>query len=318
MRKLLEASVCIALTAVAPIVAIAQDWPSRPIKYLMPFQGLPDALARAYNAEVSAALRQPIVPEYKLGVAGRIALTEIARAEPNGYTIGMASSGPLTIQPVLYSQLPFDADKSFAVLNILGTSPMALAVSSSSNVHSLDDLINLSKTRELNIAAGGAGGPHHLAAVLLQKIGVRALVVHYKTSAEMMTAMVSGAIDAYFDTVYQQDAFVKQGRYRAIGVASAQRMPQMPDVPTFAELGHPEIDIQTFYATVAPAATPQPILDRLAAAYKAAGNTPEVKNQLSKMALLPMDKPRKELDAMARDARLRWKRVIEENKITVE
>lgn len=317
MKKLLGA-MAVALAAALPMAASAQDWPSRPVRYVMPFQGLPDTLARAYNDKVAAALKQPIVPDYKLGVAGRIAAGEIAKAEPNGYTIGMVTSGPLTIHPALYRQLPYDADKSFAILAILGASPMALAVPASSNVKSLEDLINLSKTRELNIATGGVGGPHHMAAVLLQKAGVRSLLVHFKSSAEMLPAMMNGAIDAYFDTVYQQDVFVKQGRYRAIAVTSAARMPQMPGVPTFAEIGHPEIDVQTFYASVAPAATPQPILDRLTAAYVAAGQTPEVKEQLNKMALLPSTKPRRELEAMARDARARWKRVIEENKITVE
>jgi tripartite-type tricarboxylate transporter receptor subunit TctC len=307
-----------AIAMAIPLAAAAQDWPSRSIRYVMPFQGLPDTLARAYNDKVAQALKQPIVPDYKMGVAGRIALGEIAKAEPNGYTIGMATSGPLTIHPLLYSQLPYDADKSFAVLGILGASPMTLAVPVGSSVKTLDDLRNLSKTRELNIATAGVGGPHHLAAVLLQKAGVRSLLVHFKSSAEILPAVVNGAIDAYFDTVYQQDVFVKQGRYRAIAVTSAARMPQMPGVPTFAELGHPEIDVQTFYASVAPAATPQPILERLTAAYAAAGDTPEIKDQLNRMALLPVNKPRRELEAMVRDARLRWKRVIEENRITVE
>jgi tripartite-type tricarboxylate transporter receptor subunit TctC len=316
MKRLLRCAALV-IAAVVSAAAGAQEWPSRPIRYMQPFQGLPDALARAYNDKVAATLKQPIVPEYKLGAAGRIALAEIAKAEPNGYVIGMATSGPLTIHPSLYQQLPYD-EKSFAVLSILGASPMALAVPASSNIRSVEDLRKLSQTRELNIATGGVGGPHHLAAVLLQKTGVRALMVHFKSSAEVLPAMTTGAIDAYFDTVYQQDVFAKQGRYRAIAVTSASRMPQMPDVPTFAEIGHPEIDVHTFYATVAPAAMPQPILDRLAAAYAAAGDTPEVRDSLQKMALLPMRKPRAELEAMVRDARVRWKRVIDENQIRVE
>ena len=311
---------CAALivAAVVSTAAVAQDWPARPIRYMQPFQGLPDTLARAYNDKVAASLKQPVVPEYKLGAAGRIALAEIAKAEPSGYVIGMATSGPLTIHPNLYRQLPYDAEKSFAVLSILGASPMALAVPAHSPAKSVEDLRKLSQTRELNIATGGVGGPQHLAAVLLQKTGIRATMVHFKSSAEVLPAMVNGAIDAYFDTLYQQDVFVKQGRYRALAVTSASRAPQLPDVSTFAEIGHPEIDVHTFYATVAPAGTPQPILDKLTSAYAAAGETAEVRDTLRRMALLPVRKPRAELEAMARDARARWKRVIDENQIQVE
>lgn len=301
----------------AGLVAAA-DWPEKPIRYVMPFNGLPDVIARAYHHAVSRSLGQPIVPDYKLGVAGRLALGEIAKAEPNGYTIGMATSGPLTIHPNLYANLPYSSDKSFEIINIIGISPMALAVSATSNINSLDDLIALSKTREINIGTTGVGGPHHLAAVLLTKLGIPSVMIHYKGSSEAMPALVNGSIDAYFDTVYQQEVFVAQGRFRALAIATSKRMPQMPNVPTFGELGHPELIVETFYATVAPKGVPAPILRRLRLAYAEAAATPEVKSQMERLALLPFQKSPEELNEMVQKATIRWKKVIQDNKISAE
>lgn len=318
MKMLRNAALSITLLTCGLAPSVAQEYPTRPIQYIIPFQGIPDQMTRAYHEKVSAILKQPVVHQFKPGVAGRLALIEIARATPDGYTIGMASTSPLLIHPLLYPRLPYDTDKSFEMLSVLGTSPLVLAVSAKSGIKTLDDLRALSEKRSLNIATGGVGGPHHLAAILLQKAGFRAELVHYKTSAEVLPSMISGAIDAFFSTVAQQAIFVKQGFYHPLGVTSQRRVTQLPNVPTFSELGHPEINVDTYYASVAPAGTPHAILDRLSAAYAEAAKSPEVAKMLDEMALTPVYMTRHELKADIRRQQERWRQFIKENNITVE
>jgi tripartite-type tricarboxylate transporter receptor subunit TctC len=315
--KKLAATLLVLMAATVQGIAVAEEFPTRSIKYVLPFQGIPDSLARTYNDRVSAILKQPVVHDFKPGAAGRISLSEIARAKPDGYTIGMASTAPFMIHPLVVKKLPYDAEKSFAVINVLGVSAMALAVSKNSGIKTLEDLRNLSKKRELNIATGGVAGPHHLAAILLQQAGFRATLIHYKTSAEVLTVMMNGQIDAFFSTIEQQSVFEKQGFYQTIGVTSPKRSSHLPDTPTFTELGLPEIDTHTFYATVAPAATPRAVLDRLAAAYAQAAESPEVKALFQKAALQSVNMPRAELEAMIRKERVKWKQFVEKHSITV-
>jgi tripartite-type tricarboxylate transporter receptor subunit TctC len=306
---------------VASVQAHAQEYPNRPIRYLVPWGagGITDTISRLYNERVSAILGQPIVHEYRPGAAGRIGTGELGRAAPDGYTIGMVNAGQLTIHPNLYARLPYDPDRSFVILGMMGMSPMALAVPVSSPVRSVAELRTLSQQRSLNFGTAGIAGPHHLAVELLRKTGVAGVPVHYRGGGgEIMAAMMNGAIDANFDTVYQQNIFQTDGRYRILAVTSRERMPQIPDVPTFAEIGHPEINLETFYATAAPAAVPAPILAKLVAAYAQAAQAPEVVAWLRDMALTNVHLTPTELAQYIREWRERWRVVIEEQNIRVQ
>ncbi|WP_240782566.1 tripartite tricarboxylate transporter substrate binding protein [Roseococcus sp. SYP-B2431] len=308
-----------ALVASGPIHA--QEYPTRPIRYLVPWGagGITDTISRLYNERVSAILGQPIVHEYRPGAAGRIGTGELGRAAPDGYTIGMVNAGQLTIHPNLYARLPYDPDRSFVVLGMMGMSPMALAVPVSSPVRSVADLRALSQRRSLNFGTAGIAGPHHLAVELLRKTGVTGVPVHYRGGGgEIMAAMTNGALDANFDTVYQQNIFRTDGRYRILAVTSRERMPQIPDVPTFAEVGHPEINLETFYATAAPSAVPAPILAKLVAAYAQAAQAPEIVAWLREMALTNVHLSPAELAQYIREWRERWRVVIEEQNIRVQ
>ncbi|MDB5413596.1 MAG: tripartite tricarboxylate transporter family receptor [Rubritepida sp.] len=318
---LLSLGVCSlgALAGVTP--AVAQQWPNRPIRFIVPWGagGITDTISRMYNERVSAILGQTIVHEYRPGAAGRIGMGELGRATPDGYTIGMANAGQLTIHPNLYARLPYDADTSFVILGMMGMSPMALAVPVQSPVRSVADLRALSQRRSLNFGTAGIAGPHHLAAELLRKTGVAGVPIHYRGGGgEIMAAMLNGALDANFDTVYQQNIFQQDGRYRILAVTSRERMPQLPDVPTFAELGNPEINLETFYAAAAPSGVPAPIIARLAAAYAEAARSPEIVSWLQEMALTNVHLTPPELATYIRDWRERWRLVIEEQNIRVQ
>lgn len=320
MKKLIVGLVCLC-ALIAPASAQPQPWPTRPVRFLIPWGagGITDTISRLYNERVSASIGQTIVHEYRPGAAGRIGMGELGRAAPDGYTIGMGNAGQLTIHPNLYARLPYDPDNSFVILGMLGMSPMALAVPVQSPVRSVADLRALSRTRSLNFGTAGIAGPHHLAVELLRKTGVQGVPVHYRGGGgEIMAAMMNGALDANFDTVYQQNIFQQDGRYRILAVTSRERMPQLPDVPTFAELGHPEINLETFYAAVAPAATPAPIVARLVAAYADAARSPEIQEWLRTMALTNVILSPPELMTYIREWRARWRVVIAEQNITVQ
>lgn len=301
--------------------AHAQEYPTRPIRYLVPWAagGITDTISRLYNERVAAILGQPIVHEYRPGAAGRIGTGELGRAAPDGYTIGMVNAGQLTVQPNLYPRLPYDPDRSFVILGMMGMSPMALAVPVASSVRTVADLRALSQQRSLNFGTAGIAGPHHLAVELLRKTGVTGVPIHYRGGGgEVMAAMLNGALDANFDTVYQQNIFQQDGRYRILAVTSRERMPQLPDVPTFAEIGHPEINLETFYASAAPSGVPAPIAAKLVAAYAEAARAPEVTAWLSQMALTNVSLTPTELAQYIREWRERWRVVIEEQNIRVQ
>lgn len=301
--------------------AHAQEYPTRPIRYLVPWAagGITDTISRLYNERVAAILGQPIVHEYRPGAAGRIGTGELGRAAPDGYTIGMVNAGQLTIHPNLYPRLPYDPDRSFVILGMMGMSPMALAVPVASSVRTVADLRTLSQQRSLNFGTAGIAGPHHLAVELLRKTGVAGVPVHYRGGGgEIMAAMLNGALDANFDTVYQQNIYQQDGRYRILAVTSRERMPQLPDVPTFAEIGHPEINLETFYASAAPSGVPAAILAKLVAAYAEAARAPEVTSWLSQMALTNVSLTPTELAQYIREWRERWRVVIEEQNIRVQ
>lgn len=320
VKNILAGLFCFLALMASPQVH-AQEYPTRPIRFLVPWAagGITDTISRLYNERVSAILGQPIVHEYRPGAAGRIGMGELGRATPDGYTIGMANAGQLTIHPNLYARLPYDPDKSFVILGMMGMSPMALAVPVNSPVRSVADLRALSQRRSLNFATAGIAGPHHLAIELLRKTGVTGVPVHYRGGGgEIMAAMLNGAIDANFDTVYQQNIYEQDGRYRILAVTSRERMPQIPNVPTFAELGHPEINLETFYAAAAPAAVPAPILAKLVAAYAQAAQAPEVTTWLREMALTNVHLSPPELLQYIQQWRERWRVVIEEQNIRVQ
>ena len=299
----------------------AQDYPTRPIRYIVPWAagGITDTISRLYNERVSSILGQTIVHEYRPGAAGRIGTGEIGRAPPDGYTIGMVNAGQLTVQPNLYTRLPYDPDRSFVILGMMGMSPMALAVPVNSPVRTVAELRALSQQRSLNFGTAGIAGPHHLAVELLRKTGVIGVPVHYRGGGgEVMAAMSNGALDANFDTVFQQSIYQQDGRYRILAVTARERMPQLPDVPTFAEVGHPEINLETFYASAAPAAVPAPIVARLVAAYGEAARSQEITAWLNQMALTNVHLTPTELARYIRDWRERWRVVIEEQNIRVQ
>ena len=247
--------------------AFAQEWPNRAVRFVVPWPagGLNDILARTFNDRVSKALGQPIVNDFKPGAGGRIGVADVAKAAPDGYTIGMGNLGPLTIFPNLYKNMPYDAKKDLIPVTMFAASPLALVVPANSPAKSVKDLIAMAKAQpgKLNYASVGIGTAQHLIFEMFKKAdGTDMVHVPYKGTNESLPAMFDGQIHAMFDTMPLMLPQIRGGKIGAIAVSTPQRVPQLPDVPTLIEQGT-NMDVATWYAVIVPAGTPKAVTDRL-------------------------------------------------------
>ena len=299
------------------------DYPTRPVRFLVPWPagGLNDIIARSFNDKVSQSLGKQVITDFKAGAAGRIGVTEIAKAKPDGYTIGMGNLGPLTIFPSLYKQMPYSVKDDLIPITMFAASPLVLVVSGDSPIKTVKDLIDAAKAKPgvLNYASVGPGSPAHLTFELLKKrTGIDLLHVPFKGTNESLPAMFSGDIHAMFDTLPLALPHIQAGKLRALAVTTLQRVPQLPDVPTLKELSLGDDEVVTWYAVIAPAGTPQPIVDRLYKEYTAAAGTPEVKKMLTDNGLIYIPNTMAEFQARIAAEPARWAQIIKENKLELD
>jgi tripartite-type tricarboxylate transporter receptor subunit TctC len=313
----------LALPALARPALAQAPWPSRPVRFIIPWPpgGLNDVIARSYNDQVSRSLGAVIVNDFKAGAGGRIGVAEIARSAPDGYTIGMGNLGPLTIFPHLYRDMPYDARRDLIPVTMFAASPLVLVVNKDLPVRNVAELIALVKSRpsRMNAASVGVGTAQHLIFEMFkERDGIEMEHVPYRGTNESLPAMLSGDVHAMFDTLPLMLPQIRSGAVRAIAVTTPQRVPQLPDVPTMIEAGYPEADVVTWYAVIAPAGTPKPILDRLYDAYTAAAGTPEVKRMLEDQGLIYLPNTQGQFAERIAVESDRWARIIRDRRIKVE
>ncbi|TWS96160.1 tripartite tricarboxylate transporter substrate binding protein [Reyranella sp. CPCC 100927] len=314
----------VGLASAASPTALAQEaWPTRPVRFLVPWPagGLNDLIARAFNEKVSRSLGQSVVTDFKGGAAGRIGVTEIARAKPDGYTIGMGNLGPLTIFPSLYRQMPYSVKDDLIPITMFAASPLVLVVTGDSPIKSAHELVAAAQAKPgvLNFASVGLGSPAHLTFELLKKrTGINVVHVPYKGTNESLPAMFAGDIQTTFDTLPSLLPHINGGRLRALAVTTPQRVPQLPDVPTLKELSLADTEVASWYALIAPAGTPQPIVERLYKEYTAAAQLPEIQKLLADQGLIYLPNTMAQFQARIADETARWAQVIKDNKLEVE
>ena len=299
------------------------DYPTRPVRFLVPWPagGLNDIIARSFNDKVSQSLGKQVITDFKAGAAGRIGVTEIAKAKPDGYTIGMGNLGPLTIFPSLYKQMPYSVKDDLIPITMFAASPLVLVVSGDSPIKTVKDLIDAAKAKPgvLNYASVGPGSPAHLTFELLKKrTGVDLLHVPFKGTNESLPALFAGDIQATFDTLPSLLPHIQAGRLRALAVTTLQRVPQLPDVPSLKELSLGDAEVVTWYAVIAPAGTPQPIVDRLYKEYTAAALQPAVQKLLADQGLIYLPNTTAEFQARIAAETARWAQLIKDNKLEVD
>lgn len=263
----------------------AGAYPSRPIRLVLPASpgGPVDVIGRTMAAGLAEALGQSIVIDNRAGAGGIIGAEIVVHANPDGYTLMFAHSGPLAIEAAIHSKLSYHPVKDFAPVSLVAASPYALIVSPTSPAKSVKELVALAKSRagKFHFASGGIGTGLHMAGELLNlAAGIRMIHVPYKGAAPSMTALMSGEVDTMFNGVSSALPHVKAGRLRALAVSSAQRSALFPDLPTVAESGL-KYETAGWYGLVAPARTPKAVTAKLQSQLHKALNAPEMKQRLA-------------------------------------
>lgn len=272
--------------------ATAQSYPNRPIRVIaaVPAGGTPDVMARALTPHLTAALGQQIVVDNRGGAGGRIGIELAARATPDGYTLLISASGPLTILPHVQRDVPYDARKDFAPIALIATSPFLLLAHPSVPAKSVSDLVALARREpgQWNYASAGNGATNHLAMELFRSMaGIDLVHVPFKGAPQAVTDLLGGRVKLMFNSIAPVLGHLKAGRLQVYGVSSLQRAPQLPDVPTIAEAGVPGYEMINWFGFLAPARTPTAIVNRLSQVSVDALRTPEARTQFEGLGTTP-------------------------------
>lgn len=268
MRTGLAATLAAVLTIGLTAGATAEDWPQRPINMILPFGpgGATDAIGRVVGEAMAKGLGQPVVINNRPGASGEIAATSVARGTADGYTILFATVSTMVVLPVTKARLSYDADRDFVPVGVVAKSPNLLLVSPKVPVNSLDELIAYAKKNpgKLNFASSGHGTNTHLIGEAF-KVQAKLDAVHvpYRTGVQAFTELTEGQVHYAFDTIVWSLPQVRAGKLKSFGITSPQRSKIAPEIPTIAEQGLPGFEGMTWYAVMAPAATPEPALARL-------------------------------------------------------
>ena len=308
------------LALAAPQLALAQAWPAKPIRLVVPFPpgGLIDIMARLVAPRLAQELGQPVVIDNKPGSGGNLGAAEVARAPADGYTLLMASP-PLTISPALYPSMPYKPEQ-IAPVGLVGRVPNVLLVNPKSGINSVADLIARAKREpgRMNYASNGNGTSLHLSAELL-KSSTGTFITHipYRGAAAAVTALMAGEIDMMFENLPSVLGQIQGGAVKALAVTTKQRSKALPAVATLAEQGLPDFDVSAWYGLAAPAGTPPALVATLEQALQKLMRDPEITKAMeSRGADLGFLGAAAMGSFMAADA-AKWKRVAEFAKITL-
>jgi tripartite-type tricarboxylate transporter receptor subunit TctC len=311
----------LAMTMTAP--ASAEDkYPSDPVHLVVGFPpgGSNDIVARILAPKLGQVLGVSVIVENRPGANATIGTEYTVRAAPDGYTITLGSASPLAISPHTYPHLPYDPLKDLTGITTVAATPELLAVTPGLPVKTLPELVALSKTRDITIGSAGNGGLPHLGIELL-KLESQGRIVHvpYKGAGPATSDAVGGHIDGILVDLPALYAMVSAGKLRPIAVTNDHRAPVMPNVPTSGEGGLPSVQAVNWFAVMAPAKTPKPIIDKLYAALVTTVNSPEVKSSLARLGIEPFTQASPEaFDAFMKTESVRWGKVAKASGARIE
>jgi tripartite-type tricarboxylate transporter receptor subunit TctC len=308
--------VAVAIAALLGVnAAVAQSYAVKPVRMVVPFPagGGIDSVARLLAPKLSESLGQPVVVDNRVGASGTVGTEAVAKAAPDGYTL-LATFASHAQNASLYSKLGYDTVKDFAPITLIATVPNILVVNPSLPVKTVKELIALAKKHpgEILYASIGNGTPSHLSAELFNSMaGVKMTHVPYKGAAPSIIALISGETQLTFTTVLVAMPHVKSGRLRALGVASLKRAAVMPDVPTIDEAGVRGYESNAWYGLLAPAKTPQNIIDQLHRDAVKVLQLPDVRDNLKGQGADPVGDTPKEFAAIINDEIEKWRKVVQ-------
>ena len=315
----------IGLAALAlPIApALAQDFPARPIRIMVPWApgGNVDITARTIAPALSEILGQPVVIENRPGAGGMIGSASVAKGAADGYTLLLGSSGTITVAPALSRNPSYDPIKDFALVGPIHSVPIVLTASAKVPIRSYKEFLTQAQARpgQVSVASAGTGSSNHLAIELLgRQAGVKLNHIPYKGSGPALTDLVGGQVDAMMDQLTASLPHIKEGRIRALAVTSRQRSAQQPDVPTLIEMGLPDYEVITFTGSFAPAGTPRPVLDKLQSALRQALARPAVRERFAGLGVDLIEPDYKAFEAYVQRDFANWRAVAREAGITMD
>jgi len=312
---------CIAVATIISFgVAQAGEWPEKPIRLIVPFPpgGATDILSRQVGQKLSESLNQTVVIENRGGAGGNIGTGIAARATPDGYTLLLDPGSTLAISPLLYNELPFDPIKSFAPVSILAVTPYVLAVHPSVKAKSVEELIALMKAHpgELTYGSSGNGQMTHLGGALFSiKTGVSMLHIPYNGAGPSINALVGGQVSLMFGNMGSLLPHISGHTVVPLAVTTGKRTPLLPSLPTIAESGLPDYEINEWFGILAPAGTPEPIITKLNSVLAKILTDPQMAEKLAKQGFTPMSSTPDEFSKLIRDDMAKWGKVIKQANI---
>jgi tripartite-type tricarboxylate transporter receptor subunit TctC len=320
MRRLAGALV-LALAAGSP--ALADDYPTHPIRVIVPFAagGAADAVARIVGKRIGETLGQTIVVEDRGGGGGVIGTEIVKNADPDGYTLLLGQSGPISINPGIYTKLSYDPEKDFVPISMTTAYPYVLVVNPSLGVKTVAELVALAKRKpgELNYGTAGVGVSNHLCTELFDnKAGIKMTHVPYRGTSLAVADLISGQVQVVFADPVSALSQVKAGALVALAVTSKERSPVAPDVPTIAESGYPGFDAVAWHGFMAPAGTPKPIVDKLNAAIVDALKDPQTAKLIEAQAMQIVGSTQQAFADFIKQDIVLWKGVAQEAKVEVK
>ncbi len=299
-----------------PLAAHADDFPTRTITIVVPYTpgGSTEILARILAQNLTPRLGQSVIVENRPGAGTVIGTSYVAKAEPDGYTLLMATPTPLAINVRVHKELPYDPATDFVPLAMLAGAPFVLIVNADLPVRSVKELIAYAKERpgKLSYGSGGVGAPHHLYAELFKSMtGIQLTHVPYKGSVPALNDVVAGHIELMFCDVPPSAGMIQSGKVRALGGTTKARLAAFPDIPPIGD-SVPGFEVSGWFMVVAPAKTPPAVVARLHAEMKSVLATPALKEQIAKLSLIPLETPSiDDMKAFVNSEIVRWGKVVD-------
>ncbi len=309
--------------ALASPATLAQGYPSKPIRIVVPFPpgGGTDLIARESSQRVARATGWIFVIDNKPGAGGNLGVDAVAKSAPDGYTLVFGQTSNLAINPTLYAKLPYDPQKDLAPIVLVANAPLVMVTGASSPYQTLADAVAAAKAQPgaVNFASPGNGTVAHLTSELFQKAAsVKTQHIPYKGAAQALTDVISGNVELYMSSVPTLLGQIKQGKLRALAVTSARRVDDLPNVPTLSESGYKGFDAATWFGYLAPAGTPKEIVSLLNFEFNKALQQPELRKRLADEGAAAIGGTSEQFATLIKEEIARWGKVVRESGARVD
>jgi tripartite-type tricarboxylate transporter receptor subunit TctC len=321
--NVIRAPAILAFAVLTALSAFAQSYPSKPLKVIVSTSagGITDLAARILGAHITGATGQPVVVDNRPGASGNIAMDAVAKAAPDGYTLGVANTGNIVINPQLMRHMPYDPLHDLVPVGPIGTVPLFLVMNSNVPVTTLQEFIAYAKAQpdKVSYASAGVGTTPDLAAhEFNRRSGLRLVFVPFRGTAPAVAAVLGGDVQVTFVSMGPHIEFVRQGKLRILGAATPRRAPYLPDVPTFAEQGFPGFETSTWFALFAPRGTPGEIVEQLNGYVRDLARDADASKRLTANFIDPAAMTASEFADLVKADAAKWERIVRDAGIKID